>query len=402
MRMRFAFVVQHKSCKDLSGEYDTPASPATVHELLYTSAVYYMEGFHPMHVTHLSLREVTTDILHRAGAPAGEARAVADHLVDANLNGHDSHGVQLVRRYVEQIEQGTCVPGTRVTCVNDGGAILQFDGGRGFGICVGREAMHKAIDRCKTTGVVLMTLRNAAHIGRVGAYGEIALEAGLISIHFVNVVDHKPMVAPFLGKDARFGTNPICIGIPAGAGRTPFLLDMATSAIAMGKVMVAHQSGRQLPDNAIIDAEGRPSNDPAKYIGPPQGALLPFGMHKGYGLMLACEMLAGVMTGYGTIQPGTPRRGGIINNMFSLIADPAHLGDAAAIATETEALMAYLKAAPAATGETVQIAGEPEQRAKAERLQTGIFLPPGTLNELTSAAQKVGLGNDALNGLKAP
>ncbi|MBL8628879.1 MAG: malate/lactate/ureidoglycolate dehydrogenase [Rhodospirillaceae bacterium] len=354
-----------------------------------------------MHVTHLSLRALTADILHRAGAPAGEARAVADHLVEANLNGHDSHGVQLVRRYVEQIAQGTCVPGTRVTCINDGGAILQFDGGRGFGICVGREAMHKAMERCKTTGVVLMTLRNAAHIGRVGAYAEMALEAGLISIHFVNVVDHKPMVAPFTGKDARFGTNPICIGIPAGKDRTPFLLDMATSAIAMGKVMVAHQSGQMLQDHAIIDASGQPSNDPAKYIGPPQGALLPFGLHKGYGLMLACEILAGAMTGYGTIQPGTPRRGGIINNMFSLIADPAHLGDPGAINTEIEALKGYLKAAPTISGEAVQIAGDPERQAKAKRLEMGIYLPPGTLNELSSAAEKAGLGNDALNALKA-
>ncbi|MBL8642898.1 MAG: malate/lactate/ureidoglycolate dehydrogenase, partial [Rhodospirillaceae bacterium] len=347
-------------------------------------------------------RDLVAGILQQAGAPGGEARRVADHLVEANLVGHDSHGVQLLHRYVDQIAHGTCVPGTRATCINDAGAILQFDGGRGFGICVGAEAMHKAMERCKTTGVVLMTLRNAAHIGRVGAYAELALAQNLISIHFVNVVDHKPMVAPFMGRDARFGTNPMCIGIPGGATAKPFLLDMATSAIAMGKVMVAHQSGQKLQDNAIIDSDGHASNDPAAYIGPPQGALLPFGLHKGYGLMLACELLAGAMTGYGTIQPGTPRRGGIINNMFSFIVDPARLGDQGQIRAEVDALAAYLKGAPTAGPEQVVIAGEPEAKARAERLKAGIFLPPGTLAELKTAGEKVGLGHDALKALKTP
>lgn len=351
-------------------------------------------------VTDTSLRDLVADILQRAGAPGGEARKVADHLVDANLMGHDSHGVQLIRRYVEQIEKGLCKPGTRVMCINDGGAILQFDGGRGFGICVGAEAMHAAITRCQTTGVVLMTLRNAQHIGRVGAYAEMALKAGLISIHFVNVVDHAPMVAPFGGCDARFGTNPICIGIPGTDHTAPFLLDMATSAIAMGKVMVAHQAGHDVPENAIIDSTGQPTTDPVKYIGPPQGALLPFGLHKGYGLMMACEILAGAMSGFGTIQPGTPRLGGIVNNMFSFVIDPRRLGDATMLRTEIDALMSYIKSAPTLDGEPMLVAGEPEMQASTTRKKDGIPLPPGTLRELDVAAQKVGLGHDALKTLK--
>jgi len=355
-----------------------------------------------MFVTDSSLRQFITDILRSTGASDDEADKVAHHLVVANLMGHDSHGVQLIRKYVEQIEKGLCKPGTRATCVKDAGAILQFDGGRGFGICVGSDAMRAAMDRCKATGVVLMTLRNAQHIGRVGAYAEQALSEGLISIHFVNVVDHAPMVAPFTGRDARFGTNPICIGIP-GTDQTPaFLLDMATSAVAMGKVLVAHQSGKTVPDDAIIDAEGRPTNDPAKYIGPPQGALLPFGLHKGYGLMLACEILAGAMSGFGTIQPGTPRLGGIVNNMFSVIVDPRRLGDVGLIGREIDALTAYLKAAPVAPGGAVKVAGEPEAEALRERSKNGILIPPGTWAELEAAAQKVGLGQGSLGILKSP
>ena len=351
-------------------------------------------------VTDASLRDLIATLLQRAGAPGGEARAVADHLVDANMLGHDSHGVQLAPRYVEHIEKGTCKPGTRVMCTNDAGAILQFDGARGFGICVGAEAMQKAMDRCATTGVVLMTLRNAHHIGRVGAYAELALKAGYISIHFVNVVDHKPMVAPFGGREARFGTNPICIGIPGGTHTPPFLLDMATSMIAMGKVMVAHQSGRPVPAHAIIDAQGQPTTDPAQYIGPPQGALLPFGLHKGYSLMLACELLAGAMTGRDTIQPENPRLGGIINNMFSFLISPAHLGDEAAIRREVDALVGYVKTAPAAPGQSIVIAGEPERETHAIRSQNGIPLPPGTLKELERAALHVGLEHGVLKSLE--
>jgi hydroxycarboxylate dehydrogenase B len=355
-----------------------------------------------MRVTEQSLRHLVADILCAAGSPSSDASAVAKHLVDANLMGHDSHGVQLVRRYVEHIQKGLCRPGTQVNCINDAGAILQFDGQRGFGVCVGTQAINQSIARCKSTGVVVMTLRNAHHIGRVGAYAETALSAGMISLHFVNVVDHAPMVAPFMGKDARFGTNPICIGIPGSSQTAPFLLDMATSAVAMGKVVVAHQSGTSVPANAIIDASGQPTIDPAKYLGPPQGALLPFGLHKGYGLMLACEILAGAMSGFGTIQPGTPRYGSIINNMFSIIIDPTRLGDIGSISTEIDHLIAYLKSAPTIDGGKVVIAGEPEAVARKDRSTNGIALPAGTMADLELACEISKLGKNAISLLESP
>ena len=355
-----------------------------------------------MRVTESSLRQLAADILVSAGSPQADALAVAKHLVDANLMGHDSHGVQLVRRYVEHIHKGLCRPGINVRCVNDSGAILQFDGDRGFGVCVGTQAITQAIERCRTTGVVLMTLRNAHHIGRVGAYAETALTAGLISLHFVNVVDHSPMVAPYGGTQARFGTNPICIGIPGTSQTASFLLDMATSAIAMGKVVVASQSGTEVPPNAIVDSTGQPTTDPAKYFGPPAGALLPFGLHKGYGLMMACEILAGAMSGFGTIQPGTPRHGSIINNMFSIIVDPNKLGSSGTIAAEVDHLAAYIRSTPSSADGPVLIAGEPELEARADRLVNGIALPPGTLADLESACDISNLGKNAIQRLKKP
>ncbi|MDX2142645.1 MAG: malate/lactate/ureidoglycolate dehydrogenase [Rhodospirillaceae bacterium] len=350
-------------------------------------------------VPHAKLRALVATLFEKAGSPAADARRVADHLVDANLAGHDSHGVQLVKRYIEHIQKGLCRPGTKATCVADKGAVLQFDGGRGFGICVATEAMTAAMARCATTGIVLMTLRNAHHIGRVGAYAEMALAQGLISIHFVNVTDHPPMVAPFRGRDARFGTNPVCIGIPGTARSPALLLDMATSAVAVGKVVVAKQAGQPVPENAVIDAQGQPTTDPARYFGPPQGALLPFGLHKGYGLMLAAEILAGVMSGNGTIQPGTPRLGSIMNNMFSIVIDPAQLADPAWAGGELDALIAYLKAAPTQDGAPVLVAGEPEAATRREREAKGIMLPSGTVAELEAAVALVGLKAEQVRGI---
>jgi uncharacterized oxidoreductase len=352
-------------------------------------------------VTHSKLRALVATLFERAGSPAAEARMVADHLVDGNLVGHDSHGVQLAKRYIEHIQKNLCRPGTKAACTKDHGAILQFDGGRGFGICVGTQAMTAAMDRCRQTGVVLVTLRNAHHIGRVGAYAEMALRRQLVSLHFVNVVDHPPMVAPYPGRDARFGTNPICIGIPGTARSPALVLDMATSAVALGKVTVAKQAGTSVPENAVIDAQGQPTTDPVRYFGPPQGALLPFGLHKGYGLMLAAEILAGIMSGNGTIQPGTPRRGSIVNNMFSIIVDPAQLADPGWAATELDALIAYLKAAPTQDGSQVLIAGEPEAAVRREREASGIPLPSGTLAELEAAARLVGLDPSLVRAMGA-
>ena len=152
--------------------------------------------------------------------------------LQANLKGHDSHGVGLVATYIRHFENGLLKPNTTAELIKDDGAILMFDGGRGLSRRVGGEAMNAAATRCASTGVVLMTLRNAHHIGRVGAYGEIAMSAGLISVHFVNVTDHLPTVAPWGGAEPRFVTNPVCIAVPGTENTPPTMLDMATSKIA--------------------------------------------------------------------------------------------------------------------------------------------------------------------------
>ena len=188
-----------------------------------------------MRSTAEGLRRIGGAILRAGGSAAGEADLVAEHLVEANLKGHDSHGIGMIPTYVRHLRAGLVVPNTPAKVVKDDGPILMFDGNRGYGRVVAGEMMSAAIARCRQTGVTVATLANAHHIGRVGVYGEIATAAGLVSLHFVNVTDHRALVAPFRGGDARFSTNPVCIALPPPSASPPWSLDMATSAVAMGR-----------------------------------------------------------------------------------------------------------------------------------------------------------------------
>lgn len=345
-----------------------------------------------MHIAAPALQQVIYNIILRGGSDESEAAIVATHLLDANLAGHDSHGVGMIPTYVEHLHAGLLTPNRPARCVSDSGSILLFDGDAGYGQRVAREAMQVAIDRCRDTGLTLMGLRNAHHIGRIGAYGEQAINAGLVSLHFVNVTDHRPLVAPFRGSDARFGTNPLCIAIPGTAHTAPILLDMATSRIALGKVRVAMNKGEQVAAGTLIDAHGQPTTDPQVMFQEPCGALLPIGEHKGYGLALLCELLSGLLTGGGTIQPGNPRRGSIVNHMLSIIIDPTRLVAQDWLHAELDALIAYAKASPpAAPALPVQVAGEPEQATRALRLRDGIPLDPVTWAAILAAGERVGL-----------
>jgi uncharacterized oxidoreductase len=257
--------------------------------------------------------------------------------------------------------------------------------------------MAAALARCRESGVVLMALRRTHHLGRIGAYGEQSIAAGLVSLHFVNVTDHLPLVAPFGGRDARYSTNPICIAVPGTSSTEPVLLDMATSRIAFGKVKVAHNAGKRVPAGSLIDADGEASEDPGAMFTDPRGALLSMGEHKGYGLALMCDLLGGILTGGGTMQPDNPRPGGIVNNMLSVIIDPARLVDPAWLASELDATIAYVKSSrPIKAGEAVLVAGEPERIARAERERNGIPMNETTWEEITAAAQKVGLPREEI------
>ena len=348
------------------------------------------------------LRRLTSAVIQAGGSAAPEGDLVADHLVNANLAGHDSHGVGMVPAYVRHVRAGLVVPNTRAKVVKDDGPILMFDGLRGYGRCVAGEAMTAGIARCRESGIVALTLANAHHIGRVGGYGELASAAGLVSLHFVNVTDHRALVAPFRGSDGRFVTNPVCIALPGTDRQPPLLLDMATSAIAMGKVRVAKNEGHEVPDGVLIDEHGKPTRDPNVMYREPHGALLTFGGHKGYALAVVTELLAGALSGGPTIQPGNPRMGGTINNMFAVLLDPARLAGVDWLRREIDGFVDYLKGSPPADPSApVLIPGEPERLARAKRSRAGIEVDATTWEEIVQAADAVGVARAQVETLVA-
>ena len=344
-----------------------------------------------MYLAASALRRTVQTICAAAGSHEKEAALVAEQLVEANLRGHDSHGIGMLPAYIQNVRKGTLHPNQHIKVLSDRGSILSIDGQMGYGQTIGTEAIALGVERALETGLALVALRNSHHLGRIGTWAEQCLAANLVSIHFVNVIGSPPRVAPFGGSDARFGTNPFCVGIPAGEDE-PVVLDLATSRIAMGKARVAKNKGEEVADGCLIDHQGYPTRNPRVVFDPPIGALLPFGDHKGSGLAFICELLGAALTGGITIPPGRQRPPAIINNIQSINIDPAARGPAAAFRYEVEKATDWVKSSRPAPGvKSVMVAGEPERMIRARRLAEGISVDAETWREIIEAAQSVGV-----------
>ena len=308
------------------------------------------------------------------GSDEREARLVADHLVAANLAGHDSHGVGMIPTYVGSAAAGGLVVNAELETVTDAGAVLVVDGVHGFGQAMAFDAMAVGIERAREYGLALVGLRNSHHVGRIGHWAEQCAAAGLISIHFVNV-GGSLMVAPFGGSDARFSTNPFCVAFPR-VGEPTILLDFATSAIAYGKARVAHNKGVEAPEGSLIDHEGRPTDDPSVLFDEPHGALRAMGLHKGGGLAIMCELLGGALTGGLTTREETAHDAtSIYNSMTSILIDPNALGSLDSGAAD--AFLEWVKASPAPAGAEhgPLLPGEVERATRATRTRVPRVAP---------------------------
>ena len=335
-----------------------------------------------------ALRRWVSDIWLAAGSSEREAELTSHHLVGANLAGHDSHGVGMVPRYVDSLLADELQLNRRVTVAQDSGTLLVLDGQRGMGQAVTHEAMEIAIARAREHGVCVMGLKHSHHLGRVGHWAEQAIDAGMVSIHFVNAVS-KPIVAPHGGARGRFLTNPFTVGIPV-PGRAPVLLDFATSAIALGKVRVAHNKQVSVPPGALLDLNGMPTEDPAVMFPPAgtaQGALLPFAGHKGFALAMVCELLGAALIGGETTRPpNSAMKYAIWNNMLTIVFDPQRIGDGAMFSEELQAFMDWVHSAPLREdGQPVLMPGEPEQMMRRERAQA-VPIDEGTMAQMDAAA----------------
>lgn len=343
-----------------------------------------------MRISAQDLTAAATSILAYAGKNQDAAARVAARLVSANLTGHDSHGVGMIPAYVEGILAGQLVPDAEARIVEDKGPFLLVDGGQGFGHVIAEQAMGMAIERAKASHFAVLSLRNSFHLGRLGDWGAMAAEAGFICILYANVQSSRPLVAPFGGSDARFVTNPYCTAIPATDKHPMFLLDMATSTIAMGKARVADLSGKQVPEGSVIDPEGNPTTDPSVMFSDPAGSLTTFGQHKGFGLALLGDILGGSFSGGGAYVPERAVPARIVNNMMAILIDPNVFGSAQDFGADVDSYTDWVKASPPAPGfDAVQLPGDPERASASDRQENGIPVDPGTIAQLLEAAQSV-------------
>jgi hydroxycarboxylate dehydrogenase B len=340
-----------------------------------------------------ALHALASLIVARMGSSPDETEQVADHLVRANLAGHDSHGVGMLPAYVRLLQDGLLVPNQTPHTVLDAGALLVIDARRGFGQRMAAEAVRGAIARARETGACVLALRNSSHVGRIGTYAEMAASAGMAFTAFVNVADGRDIQAPWACAEPRLGTNPFCTAVPGQPGDDDgpaLLLDMATTTIAAGKARVAFNKGVPVPEGSLIDADARPTNDPAGFIRDQTGAMLPFGRHKGSGLAIMCEIMAGAIGG--GQRADEPTRGGILNSMLATVIDLARLGDPAAIARNVEATKSHIRSSRVAPGfDEILLPGEPERRAAQQRAHAGIEVDETTWHDIRQAAGKLGI-----------
>ena len=345
-----------------------------------------------------SLNRLVTDVFIAAGCSEVEAATIARHLVDSDLAGHPSHGVMRVAGYVEAMRTGRVVAGQSIEIVTESDGLAVVDGGFGFGQTVGAQAVDLGIAKAGRFGVAAVGLRHCGHLGRISDWAELAARAGLVSIHFVNVAASR-LVAPFGSRQRRFGTNPIAVGLPQPDDE-PLLIDFATSVVAEGKARVALNGGAPVPDDALIGPDGVITGDPGVLYGPVQpgavpnpmagpGALRAMGDQKGSALALACELLAGVLTGSGTASSDRS-----CNGMLSIYLSPDHFA-ATGFVEEARTFVDHVRSAePIEAGGSVVVPGDLERARRARQLVDGIVLADGTWAQLTSVAASLGLTLD--------
>jgi uncharacterized oxidoreductase len=342
------------------------------------------------------LRGFAAELLQSGGADAEEAEVVAESLVGANLRGHDSHGVMRIPFYPDRLQAGALNSGARLTVERETAAAIVGDGGWGFGQVVAQDLTRRLIEKAAQSGIACGTLRRSAHIGRLGEYAEMAAGRGMASIICANTHGAAQRVAPVGGKRPRLGTNPLCIGVPGGAGG-PFILDFGTSATAEGKVRVKKIAGQQCPPGWLLDPDGRPTTDPNLLYGNPPGTIRPMGgdqAYKGFGLAFMIELLCGGLSGGLCAHPDPPPPIG--NAALFLVMDPAALGGCDHLAEQVRLLEEYVRSVPRVDeASEITLPGDPERRVLAERTASGIPLDDGNWAALVTLADKLGVASPA-------
>ena len=335
------------------------------------------------------LRNIAAQLLVSAGAGEDEADIVSTHSIGANLAGHDSHGIIQIPTYIDRIRQGDMVPGAPFEIVQETTTTTVVDGHWGFGYVVSERAMQITIDKARTGGVAATTVFSQGHVGRVADYPIMAANAGMIGMMTADSGRAPKSVAPFGGREARLGTNPLCIAMPSNL-EGPLFVDMATSAVAGGKLTLAAARGRAIPEGWLLDSEGNPTTDPAARE---EGVMLPLGGpegHKGYGLSVMVEILSGILTGLGFAHDPSGRHN---DGCFMAAFNVEAFRPLDAFKQEVADLAEYLKSSLPAAGFTeVYYPGELEHLRTQRTLREGVSVEESTWERLTVLANEFGLG----------
>lgn len=339
-----------------------------------------------------SLADFAASLFETVGVRPREARIVSRSLIGANLRGYDSHGVMRIPFYIAAIRDGRVKPAQSLCIERETPAVLVCDGNWGLGQVLARDLMERLIAKARVLGVACGTLRQAAHIGRVGEYSEMAAENGMAAIICANSHGSGQRVAPVGGKQGRLGTNPLSIGMPGGEDG-PFILDFGTSATAEGKVRVKRIAGQEVPLGWILDADGNPTTDPNQLYGDPPGSILPMGgdqAYKGFGLAFMIEMLAGGLSGGLCSHPGAPPPMG--NDALFFVLDPQQFGGKQHLQSQVSVLEAFVRNTARREGvEKITLPGDPERGLLANRQEKGIPLDDGNWTELVKLAGTLGV-----------
>ena len=327
-----------------------------------------------------------SDVFCAADCPPAVSRRVAESLLEANLTGHDSHGVIRVPYYVQSVQSGRVQPHSEVRVVRETATTAVLDCGHNFGQVGAARGVEVAVAKARAHDMAVVVLQNCNHVGRLGEYVVMAAEQGLMGMMACNGLGQGGLVAPFGGIGRALGTNPIAWGVPGVNGR-PIFMDYATSVSAQGKIQVAADKGEELPEGWLLDKNGQPTRNPHDQFD--GGVMLPFGRHKGYALSVMVELLAGGLSGAGPVLlPDYPRVQGTM--LWAMNIEAFQPLDA--FQDMAADFSRALKDTPRAEGcDEILLPGEPEWRSKAERERTGIPLPQKTWDRLVETATALGV-----------
>lgn len=338
-----------------------------------------------------TLRRIGFELFEAAGCTPEDTEAVVDHLVESNLFGHDSHGAIRFSEYLSAIREGRFQPHATPEIVSDHPCAAVVDAHSALGQVGATFAINLAIEKAEQHGTSTITLRNTSHVGRAGAYPLIAARREMMGLAFVNAGRLGYQIAPFGGIEGRLTTNPIAFSAPR-RDNNPILVDMTTSVVAEGKIRVAINSGKQVPEGWLIDAEGNPTTDPRTFREEPSGAILPMGgvvAHKGYGLSFVVELLGGALSGQGC---AAGERTMVSNGVLFTVYNIAHFTDLDTYYDEVESLVRHVKSSRLAPGFTEILApGEPEFRSAAQKEIEGINIDETSWAAICEEGRALGL-----------